>query len=157
MVKECSYSSLLTSLIQNIVKNYFEDSLPFSIELVNAVIHQRRFIDDMVFNQSVNEYANQSKAINRYKKFLILIKSNRKNLVPTKDIDLCWHTHMLYAPHYRCFTKKYLGKIMNYDNKISESILSENFDETSNIWREKFNESYDDNTPIKIQSRNWYQ
>ncbi|CAG8509423.1 5765_t:CDS:1 [Scutellospora calospora] len=125
------------------ILNIQNDS-PFSLNLVNAVIRQYKFTDKIINDYNTDKPMDHSKAIEKYKKFLLLVKNNEKNLVPTIDIDLCWHTHMLHAIDYRDFTKKYMGKIINYDDKISESILSDNFDKTSDIWYKNFNELYID-------------
>ncbi|CAG8529309.1 2701_t:CDS:1, partial [Scutellospora calospora] len=121
-----------------------QDESPFSLNLVNAVIRQYKFTDKIINDYAIKASMNHSQAIERYKKFLLLIKNNERNLVPTIDIDLCWHTHMLHAIDYRNFTKKYTGEIINHDDKISESILSDNFKQTSDIWYKNFNELYSD-------------
>ncbi|CAG8437667.1 8297_t:CDS:2 [Scutellospora calospora] len=112
----------------------------FSLNLVNAVIRQYRFTDKIINDYTVNTLMNHSQAIERYKKFLLLVKNNERDLVPTIDIDLCWHTHMLHSIDYRDFTKKYTGKIINHDDRISKSILNDNFKQTSDIWYKYFNE-----------------
>ncbi|CAG8476161.1 884_t:CDS:2, partial [Scutellospora calospora] len=124
-----------------------QNKLPFTSKLVDAVIRQYKFTDKII-----NYDINHLQAIEKYKKFLLLFKNNKKNLVPTIDINLCWHTHMLYATNYRNFTKKYTGKIINHDDKISKSILFDNFKQTSDIWYKNFNELYiHDN----LNSRGW--
>ena len=76
-------------------------------------------------------------AIARYHTFLDLCSRVvlTRVVVPTLDIDLVWHTHMLRATDYRTQTKKLLGRILNHDDKVEEGTMSTSFDETSQLWK----------------------
>ncbi|KAF0394652.1 hypothetical protein F8M41_010331 [Gigaspora margarita] len=136
-------------IIRNVFNSYSGIISPFSIELVSAVIRRREFTHKMVDNAWVNNLTVQAQATIRYHKFLLLQKDVGKLLVPTLDIDLCWHTHMLYATLYRNFTKKHMNRIINHDDTLSKSILSNGFAETSSAWYKKFKEPYTCEHPSK--------
>ncbi|CAG8761709.1 43992_t:CDS:2, partial [Gigaspora margarita] len=145
-VKELKSQQLFINVRKGIIRNVFNSYSgiisPFSIELVSAVIRQREFTHKMVDNA-------WAQATIRYHKFLLLQKDVGKLLVPTLDIDLCWHTHMLYATLYRNFTKKHMNRIINHDDTLSKSILSNGFAETSSAWYKKFKEPYTCEHPSK--------
>ncbi|CAG8511729.1 27647_t:CDS:2, partial [Racocetra persica] len=117
--------------IRNVINSYSGIISPFSIELVSAVIRQREFTHKMVDNAWINNQTVQAQATIRYHKFLLLQKDTGKLLVPTLDIDLCWHTHMLFASLYRNFTKNHMNRIINHDDTLTKSTLSNGFAETS--------------------------
>src|SRR5437667_1315553 len=82
----------------------------FSIDLIAASLRQRQFAKRITGNEcsGIDTPFALFKATTRYHKFLLLM--NRKgstqrrraiNLVPTLDIDLCWHTHQLFPGPYR--------------------------------------------------------
>ncbi|CAG8618757.1 14121_t:CDS:2 [Cetraspora pellucida] len=133
----------------NVILAYCGTTLPFSIGLVSAVIRQREFTNKMVDNAWINNSAVQAQATVRYHKFLLLQKDANRCFVPTLDIDLCWHTHMLHAPLYRNFTKNHMNRIINHDDTLSKSTLSNGFAETSSAWYKKFNEPYTCEHPKK--------
>lgn len=72
-------------------------------DLVTCVIRQERFIDkmmklDWLHSQFVEITIIDS--IDRYQKFMNLLKNSKICLVPTLDVDLVWHTHLLNHPSY---------------------------------------------------------
>ncbi len=90
-----------------------------------------------------------SKALDRYRKFVHLKKMYpQESLVPMYDIDLLWHTHMLYPEAYCLDTLAYLGKILNHDDssnsrtKGSKRNLSEI--RTKQLWLKTYK------TPLSI-------
>ncbi|RIB01904.1 hypothetical protein C2G38_2229336 [Gigaspora rosea] len=117
--------------------------------LFKNVLRQREFTNKMVNNSWINDSAVQSQATIRYNKFLLLQKDAKSCLVPTLDIDLCWHTHMLHAPLYRNFTNKHINRIINHDDTLSKSTLANGFAKTSSTWYKKFNEPYTCEHPKK--------
>jgi Glycine-rich domain-containing protein-like len=111
------------------------------------------------------------KATTRYHKFLLLLKrsqpSNEKNpmrrkkmsffkamseqpsstrvpkhLVPTLDIDLCWHTHQLFPRAYREWCLEHLGRAVNHDDTIGKESLDHGLRSTSLAWLEAYREPY---------------
>ena len=62
--------------------------------------------------------------IHAYHGFLeICSKSGSKMVVPTIAIDVAWHTHQLQGDRYRLDTKKYLGRLLNHQDKVEEGVL----------------------------------
>ncbi|CAG8733241.1 4249_t:CDS:2, partial [Cetraspora pellucida] len=143
------FKNVRFGFIQDVIHAYSGTTLPFSIGLVSAVIRQREFTNKMVDNAWINNSAVQAQATVRYYKFLLLRKDANSCFVPTLDIDLCWHTHMLHAPLYRNFTKNHMNRIINHDDTLSKSTLSNGFAKTSSAWYKKFNEPYTCEHPKK--------
>lgn len=82
-----------------------------------------------------------SRALIRYHKYLDLLSSSWTLLVPTLDIDLAFHTHMLKEDYYaRCFLL--VGRFVNHDDAIETGILSEAFDRTAMLWRQRYQQPY---------------
>ena len=86
-------------------------------------------------------------AINQYRKYLTLkIRYPNVNLVPTEDIDLIWHTHILDTENYALDCERLFGKFLHhkpYFGKFSEESQSEMgyfYDETSFLWEKEFGE-----------------
>jgi len=77
-----------------------------SIDLVAASLRQREFASKITGeNCGIDAPSALLSATTRYHNFLLLMKrkpkENKVSLVPTLDIDLCWHTHQLDAVSYR--------------------------------------------------------
>eukprot|EP00008_Paramoeba_atlantica_P004455 CAMPEP_0201486218 /NCGR_PEP_ID=MMETSP0151_2-20130828/10286_1 /ASSEMBLY_ACC=CAM_ASM_000257 /TAXON_ID=200890 /ORGANISM="Paramoeba atlantica, Strain 621/1 / CCAP 1560/9" /LENGTH=504 /DNA_ID=CAMNT_0047870735 /DNA_START=123 /DNA_END=1634 /DNA_ORIENTATION=- len=113
------------------------------------------------------------RAINRYFKFLYLFrevverasqeerrgewgegrKKQRPVLVPTLDIDLIWHVHMLSGLDYRDDCATLFGQMFNHTANVScgggekekKEEERENFRVTRELWREVFDEEYEIN------------
>jgi Glycine-rich domain-containing protein-like len=133
----------------------------FSIDLVAATLRQREFSLKITSNElkgmvSPIVFAN---AIDRYHKFLILIKRNVSSktkfiLVPTLDIDLCWHTHQLDAVEYRNWCIQHLNVAVNHNDTAGKESLENGLRETSQAWYEAYREHYlNDNAPHSPTSK----
>ena len=93
-----------------------------------------------------------SSAINQYRRYLTLkIRYPNVNLVPTDDIDLIWHTHILDTENYATDCKKLFGRYLhhkpyfgNYGDETQDE-MGEFFDQTSDLWNKEFGEKL--NTP----------
>ncbi|CAO3571489.1 unnamed protein product [Mortierella alpina] len=68
----------------------------------------------------------------------------RHALVPTLDIDLAWHTHMLSPPHYRQYQILHYGRVLNHDDTVqATSIMTkQDFVRTAELWQELYQERY---------------
>jgi hypothetical protein len=128
-------------IVQRVLSAYIGIPMAFSIDLISAVHRQRRFTDKVVNNKLIDCVGAQENATMRYFKFLSLMKENIP-LVPTLDIDLCWHTHQIHASLYRTFTKKHVGRIINHDDTLPEKELSVGFEATVQAWSKIYNEPY---------------
>jgi len=120
-----------------------------SIDLVAASLRQREFAKRITGSEcsGIDTPFALFKANTRYHKFLLLM--NRKtaskkniNLVPTLDIDLCWHTHQLVPVPYRNWCIEHLGTAINHDDTIGRGDLNIGLRETSLAWYDTYREPY---------------
>ena len=121
-----------------------------SIDLVAASLRQREFAKRITSNECIGIDTPFAlfKANTRYHKFLLLM--NRKaygskktiNLVPTLDIDLCWHTHQLFPVSYRRWCTEHLGTVINHDDTIGRGDLNVGLRRTSLAWYDAYREPY---------------
>ncbi|KAH8920909.1 hypothetical protein BT69DRAFT_1352019 [Atractiella rhizophila] len=125
---------------------------PFgSLELVGAVnrqfefvrsLHSIHWLDPRKFE---TDQTTLVLAIARYHAWIDLMSSASVPggaLVPTLDIDLVWHTHMLDAKAYREQLLNALGRIPNHDDRIEENALSNAFEQTAKAWMGRFGVPY---------------
>ena len=87
-------------------------------------------------------------AVDNYHKFLLLRpKANGTILVPTYQIDLMWHTHILsslrkYTKDCRAIT----GSALHHDDSLTDrsegGVLDVSFRATKALWRKEFGEEY---------------
>ena len=122
-----------------------------SIDLVAATLRQREFAKKITSDDcsGLDSPFALFKATTRYHKFLLLMKRNETGadkkkvaLVPTLDIDLCWHTHQLFAASYRQWCIEHLGLSINHDDTIGKEVLNSGLIETSLAWYNAYRESY---------------
>ncbi|KAF9983031.1 hypothetical protein BGZ65_002260 [Modicella reniformis] len=68
----------------------------------------------------------------------------RHALVPTLDIDLAWHTHMLSPAHYRQFQLLHYGRVLNHDDTVqaTSSMTKQDFVRTAELWQDLYQERY---------------
>lgn len=68
----------------------------------------------------------------------------RQALVPTLDIDLAWHTHMLSPAHYRQFQLVHYGRVLNHDDSVqaTSSMTKQDFIRTAELWQDLYEERY---------------
>ncbi|KAI9302917.1 hypothetical protein BJ944DRAFT_289790 [Cunninghamella echinulata] len=94
---------------------------PFSIDLLHGVARQRRFYDDIM---DVNWERSQGfvLGIRHYHDFLALLHMNPYlRAVPTLEIDVAFHTHMMHSYEYRKFMLNHLGRVINHDDDVPET------------------------------------
>jgi hypothetical protein len=122
-----------------------------SIDLVAASLRQREFAKKITSNEckTLDSPFELSRAISRYHKFLILLKEENppvpqkcRHLVPTLDIDLCWHTHQLSLRYYHEWCSENLGRVINHDDTINKTHLEDGLRITSLAWLEAYQEPY---------------
>ncbi|KAG0019271.1 hypothetical protein BGZ82_000182, partial [Podila clonocystis] len=68
----------------------------------------------------------------------------RQALVPTLDIDLAWHTHMLSPAHYRQYQLVHYGRVLNHDDSVqaTSSMTKQDFIRTAELWQDLYEERY---------------
>jgi len=54
------------------------------------------------------------KVAQEYLKFIFLTTKHKFQLVPSKEIDLFWHCHILNTPLYRKFCDTHFGKYLDH-------------------------------------------
>lgn len=124
----------------------------FSIDLVAASLRQREFAKRITGMEctGLDTPSALFKATTRYHKFLLLMSrkgpASRRptvlNLVPTLDIDLCWHTHQLFPVPYRTWCIQHLGTAINHDDTINQANLTAGLRATSLLWHKSYQEQY---------------
>jgi Glycine-rich domain-containing protein-like len=130
-----------------------------SIDLVAASLRQREFARKITSEgcNGIDTPFALSNATTRYHKFLLLMKrevgGEKKQiaLVPTLDIDLCWHTHQLASVSYREWCVKHLGVAINHDDTVAKDKLDSGLHETNAAWLSTYRESYSTNKPSAVQ------
>merc|ERR1712150_180482 len=120
--------------------------------LVNTIIHQSSFYEKInKLGPKIVNKAYIENAIERYLNFLVLAKNSKGDiLVPTLDIDLIWHVHMLSPLDYNedCET---IGYVLNHDVTIENSILESQMQKTQDLWYKQYQEPYITNEKQKIR------
>ncbi|KAF9173000.1 hypothetical protein BGX20_004322 [Mortierella sp. AD010] len=68
----------------------------------------------------------------------------RHALVPTLDIDLAWHTHMLSPEHYRQYQLTHYGRVLNHDDTVqaTSTMTKQDFVRTAELWESLYQERY---------------
>ena len=88
------------------------------------------------------------RAVHQYRRFLSLkLRHPKANLVPTDDIDLIWHTHILDTENYALDCQKLFGSFLHhypnfgqFGNETQEG-MGEMFNETSELWVKEYGEA----------------
>lgn len=122
--------------LRNMLSRYWDNSSPFAIDLIGAVIRQGTFVDKMDnigWIRSPNVRSTMGHFISKYDVFFQIMAKNKGHaVVPTLDVDLIWHTHQLSPFRYYTFsTAQIEGIFINHDDKIDEIKLNDAFAWTS--------------------------
>ncbi|MCW5589857.1 MAG: hypothetical protein KIT27_09375 [Legionellales bacterium] len=80
-----------------------------------------------------------------YKRFLwLMVKYPQHKLVPTREIDECWHNHILNTQRYTqdCLQLAgyYLHHEPSYPDNLDQQKLAQQFTLTCNLYRQEFGE-----------------
>ncbi|GAX19727.1 hypothetical protein FisN_19Hu314 [Fistulifera solaris] len=100
-------------------------------------------------------------AIERYQKFLLLSKSFHRErgsdcmIVPTYDIDLMWHTHILHSiAKYEADCIRIRGSFLNHDDSLNDRSSGSNlemaFQQTSEAWQQSYKEPYINSSDVAL-------
>jgi hypothetical protein len=86
-------------------------------------------------------------AIHQYRRYLTLkIRYPSANLVPTDEIDMIWHTHILDTENYAADCEKLFGKFLHHQpyfgdhSDETQEDMNEFFGKTSQLWENEFGE-----------------
>jgi hypothetical protein len=141
-----------TDRLASTYERYFgtEPTSEFGKQAVDAVLRQVTFSkrilalskakDGTMLDQG-GEW--MTRAVDRYGKFLMLVAQKPDlRVVPTLDIDLIWHAHMLSPYDYQRDCLRIAGRVLNHDDAIPDEKLEENFEATKDEWKDTFREEY---------------
>lgn len=162
------YYGVRPTTLARIMSSYMglvEDRL--SMDLVAGALRQRDFQKAMMVTGGLAWCQPQvlHRTLDRYKKFMLLARAESKQtdgshsvsgpglgagqpgrhaLVPTLDIDLAWHTHMLSPAHYRHFQLVHYGRVLNHDDTVqaTSTMTKQDFVRTADLWQELYQERY---------------
>ena len=136
--------------IRRMMACYWENSSPFCLDLVGAVIRQGAFIEkmhaiDWLHSPSIS--ATMDRLLVKYSRFFDIMGNYSNNVaVPTLDVDLAWHTHQLSCQSYYTYATAKTSTFIDHDDKIEENKLSDAFEWTSKTYQKMFNEVYSECT-----------
>mgnify|MGYP002385286173 FL=1 len=138
------------SKIRSPSKSYKLNKFIPSIDLKEAIFRQKDFLkkfqNHILFNlnlKRIQEFQFQN-LIQDYVSFIKLADQNQI-IVPTFDIDLIWHTHMRYPSHYHGFTRALCGFILDHNDDIQSSTLSNGYEKTAQLWKDNYQTEYGQN------------
>lgn len=121
--------------IRRMMSHYWDNSSPFALDLVGAVLRQGTFVqkmDDIDWLHSFYLPDTMRSLISKYHVFLNIIRLHAgKMAVPTLDVDLAWHTHQLASARYYIYTTNLTQIFINHDDKVESGRLSDSFEWTS--------------------------
>ncbi|GAB7355284.1 hypothetical protein MBLNU459_g5824t1 [Dothideomycetes sp. NU459] len=135
--------------VRRMMSRYWENSSPFSLDLVGAVIRQGSFIEKMHGIDWLHSPAlpsTMSRLILKYVRFVNIMKQQDKMAVPTLDVDLAWHTHQLAPSSYLQYTVAETGSFVDHDDKVAETALNDSFAWTSKTYQKLYGEPYSECT-----------
>ncbi|KAI9821079.1 MAG: hypothetical protein M1827_003813 [Pycnora praestabilis] len=136
--------------IRRMMSRYWDNSSPFALDLVGAVIRQGSFVEkmhkiDWIHSPALT--ATMQRLIKKYDRFFTLMGRHAgKVAVPTLDVDLAWHTHQLSPLKYYIYSDQMASKFVDHDDKIDENKLSDAFEWTSKEYQKMFGELYSECT-----------
>lgn len=90
--------------VRKMLSHYWDNSSPFGLDLVGAVIRQGTFVQKMRkidWLHSPAAYSTMQRLIIKYHRFIRIIADNPKQIaVPTLDVDLAWVRLLHLSPCY---------------------------------------------------------
>ncbi|KAF2680272.1 hypothetical protein K458DRAFT_434395 [Lentithecium fluviatile CBS 122367] len=132
--------------VRKMLSHYWDNSSPFGLDLVGAVLRQGSFVQKTVKIDWLHSPAvapTMLRLIVKYHRFIRMIADwPKRTLVPTLDVDLAWHTHQLTPKVYYAYTVAETKKFVNHDDKIPEESLHANFQWTSRTYEKKYGQPY---------------
>lgn len=103
------------------------------------IINQKDFINK-IKNYDVDRITEND--LDNYAKYMELHKKYPDEfLVPTLNIDIIWHAHMLDCNMYRDDSHKILGKVLDHNDDAKEEDLNVGFDKMLHYWKKEYEES----------------
>lgn len=88
--------------------------------------------------------ATLQRAIERYIKFITLLKLYPdRQLAPTVDIDLVWHTHQCSPSRYESDMQALTGRFVDNNGSLGYTALDTAMTRTAQLWQIRFGQEYD--------------
>lgn len=134
---------------RKMMSGYWENSTPFPLDLVGAVIRQGGFVEKMHnidWLHSPALPATVARLLLKYGRFAELMEEATQMAVPTLDVDLAWHTHQLNPPAYFKYIVKKTRQFVDHDDKVAETALNDAFAWTSKTYEKKYGDKYSECT-----------
>ncbi|CAO3633423.1 unnamed protein product [Cunninghamella blakesleeana] len=126
------YEYDVNELLYAIRTCYQGNPSPFSIDLIHGVARHRRFYED-IMKMNWNGYKGFANGIRGYHDFLVLMNVNpHLRALPSVEIDVAFHTHMLHCSEYRDTLLHYMNRVINHDDDVTESLV----DHYSKDWKD---------------------
>ncbi|CAO3613087.1 unnamed protein product [Cunninghamella echinulata] len=124
---------------------YFHIISPLCIDLIQAAGRQYDFITKLVATDWP-KISTLRFAIRRYGLFLHLIKQEPSLMaIPTLDIDVCWHTHMISSPkQYARYCMHVFGHLLNHNDALLEKSFLHGLESTATTWHNYFGSKIDE-------------
>jgi len=121
----------------------------YNMDIICGMYIQLRFIRKIGQNFAHwDEQQNRQIMMERYWKFMRLFKSYTKLIVPTVDIDIVWHAHLINSTKYANFCSEYLYRdLIRHEDKLSSAVLDKAYTRTYMYWMEKYGEPYSPKPP----------
>ncbi|MDI1492581.1 MAG: hypothetical protein OHK93_003795 [Ramalina farinacea] len=139
--------------VRRMMACYWNNSFPFSIDLVGAVIRQGTFIEKMHHISCLFSPAARfsvTRLLTKYARFIAITRvassHGRTMVVPMLDVDLAWHTHQLSPAQYFTYTVAEAGRFINHDDKINDVDLPDDFAWNSRQYQQRYEELYSECT-----------
>lgn len=107
-------------------------------QLVQGMRSQDKFASRILaLGPAIVEEGWIERAVGRYETFLELARDNPGRIVvPTLDIDLIWHCHMLSPDDYVEDCRAIVGRVLAHDTGHSQNTLGNAFEQTQELWRQ---------------------
>ncbi|KAK5689092.1 hypothetical protein LTR17_026522 [Elasticomyces elasticus] len=135
--------------VRRMMSRYWDNSSPFALDLVGAVVRQGSFIEKMHNIDWLHSPALPStmgRLLTKYARFVSIMADQQHMAVPTLDVDLAWHTHQLSPYGYMGYTVVHTTQFVDHDDKVAETKLNDAFAWTSKTYQRLYSEPYSECT-----------
>jgi hypothetical protein len=135
--------------LRKMMSRYWDNSSPFALDLVGAVVRQGSFIEkmhDIDWLHSPALPATMTRLILKYERFVIIMNDPTHMAVPTLDVDLAWHTHQLNPPSYMNYTICKTGQFVTTTTKLPRQPLNDAFAWTAKTYEKRYGGKYSECT-----------
>ncbi|KAJ5606308.1 hypothetical protein N7510_009089, partial [Penicillium lagena] len=140
-VSVCVVGSPEKKYLNRMLSRYWDTATPFSLDLVGAVVRQGTFmqhVNRLGWVQSPDIFATADRLVDKYSIFFSIMKKNPKQMaVPTLDVDIAWHTHLLSPAKYYTYSSTAATKphLFSHDDPVDPWQMHLAFIDTSKEYR----------------------